>query len=87
MEVGTFFKLDAFFSHFTLLLPFGCEKNPPQRFELTFTALSPTGQNWGLITFRTTMILFDPNISSNEVQENVAIVIAHELAHQWVGLA
>ena len=42
-------------------------------------------ENWGLITFRTTMILFDPNVSSNEAKENVAIVIAHELAHQWFG--
>ena len=32
------------------------------------------------------MILFDPNISSTEVRENVAIVIAHELAHQWVNV-
>lgn len=26
-----------------------------------------------------------PIVSSNEVRENVAIVIAHELAHQWFG--
>lgn len=42
-------------------------------------------ENFGLITFRTTMILFDPAVSSSEVRENVAIVIAHELAHQWFG--
>lgn len=42
-------------------------------------------ENWGLITFRTTMILFQESESSNEVQEQVAVVIAHELGHQWFG--
>jgi hypothetical protein len=42
-------------------------------------------ENWGLITFRTSMVLFDPNVSSTEAKEHVAIVIAHELAHQWFG--
>ncbi|RWS30597.1 endoplasmic reticulum aminopeptidase 2-like isoform X3 [Leptotrombidium deliense] len=42
-------------------------------------------ENWGLITFRTTTILFDEEFTSNEIQENVAIVVSHELAHQWFG--
>lgn len=42
-------------------------------------------ENWGLITFRTTTILFNEEESSSEVQEQVAIVISHELAHQWFG--
>ena len=42
-------------------------------------------ENWGLITFRTTMILYRDDESSSEFQENVAVVISHELAHQWFG--
>ncbi|RWS08189.1 Aminopeptidase N precursor-like protein [Dinothrombium tinctorium] len=42
-------------------------------------------ENWGLITFRTTAILFNEETSGSEIQEQVAIVISHELAHQWFG--
>lgn len=42
-------------------------------------------ENWGLITFRTTMILYNPEESSSEAKEQVATVISHELAHQWFG--
>lgn len=42
-------------------------------------------ENWGLITYRTTKILFDEKTSSNKVRLKAAYVIAHELAHQWFG--
>ncbi|XP_067138103.1 endoplasmic reticulum aminopeptidase 1-like [Centruroides vittatus] len=42
-------------------------------------------ENWGLITYRTTMILFNPEETSTSSEERVATVIAHELAHQWFG--
>ncbi|XP_064596081.1 endoplasmic reticulum aminopeptidase 2-like [Liolophura sinensis] len=42
-------------------------------------------ENWGLITYRTTSILYDPGESSTASQQWVAIVVAHELAHQWFG--
>lgn len=44
----------------------------------------PTGamENWGLITFRLTSILFDVNKSSRRNKQWVAVVVAHELAHQ-----
>ncbi|XP_044735757.1 aminopeptidase N-like [Chrysoperla carnea] len=42
-------------------------------------------ENWGLITYRETALLYDPNISSASSQHRVASVIAHELAHQWFG--
>ena len=42
-------------------------------------------ENWGLITFRTTMILYNDAESSSDFQEQVATVISHELAHQWFG--
>lgn len=42
-------------------------------------------ENWGLITFRMTTILYNPRETSTESQEHVATVIAHEIAHQWFG--
>lgn len=42
-------------------------------------------ENWGLVTFRMTTILYNPLETSSESKEHVATVIAHELAHQWFG--
>lgn len=42
-------------------------------------------ENWGAVTYRETAILFDPEHSSTGNKQWVALVIAHELAHQWFG--
>lgn len=42
-------------------------------------------ENWGLITYRETALLYSPNVSSSSSQHRVASVVAHELAHQWFG--
>ncbi|XP_025159395.1 glutamyl aminopeptidase isoform X3 [Harpegnathos saltator] len=42
-------------------------------------------ENWGLITFREVAILLDPQETSLEAREGIAVTIAHELAHQWFG--
>ncbi|KPM02452.1 aminopeptidase-like protein 1 [Sarcoptes scabiei] len=42
-------------------------------------------ENWGLITFRMTTLLYNKEESSSEVKEQVAVVVAHEIAHQWFG--
>ncbi|XP_068153828.1 glutamyl aminopeptidase isoform X2 [Drosophila tropicalis] len=42
-------------------------------------------ENWGLVTFRETALLWDENTSSSVNKQRVAVVIAHELAHQWFG--
>ncbi|NWX75858.1 AMPE aminopeptidase, partial [Alca torda] len=42
-------------------------------------------ENWGLITYRETNLLYDPNESSSSNKQRVAAVIAHELVHQWFG--
>lgn len=42
-------------------------------------------ENWGLITYRETALLYHPNISTANNKHRVASVIAHELAHQWFG--
>ncbi|KAJ3594190.1 hypothetical protein NHX12_006521 [Muraenolepis orangiensis] len=42
-------------------------------------------ENWGLITYRESALLYDPAFSSNGDKEWVVTVIAHELAHMWFG--
>ncbi|KAI9792331.1 MAG: hypothetical protein M1816_002556 [Peltula sp. TS41687] len=42
-------------------------------------------ENWGLITYRTTALLFDEASSDNKYKNRVAYVVSHELAHQWFG--
>ncbi len=42
-------------------------------------------ENWGAITYRETALLLDVENSSTLNKEWVAIVIVHELAHQWFG--
>lgn len=41
-------------------------------------------ENWGLVTYREVYLLVDEN-STVKSRQNVALVIAHELAHQWFG--
>uniref|UniRef100_A0A3P8Q7G1 Aminopeptidase n=1 Tax=Astatotilapia calliptera TaxID=8154 RepID=A0A3P8Q7G1_ASTCA len=42
-------------------------------------------ENWGLITYRETALLYDEAFSSNSNKEKIATIIAHELAHMWFG--
>jgi aminopeptidase N len=42
-------------------------------------------ENWGLITYRTTAVLFDEHSSDQKYKNRVVYVVAHELAHQWFG--
>ncbi|XP_017320538.2 glutamyl aminopeptidase [Ictalurus punctatus] len=42
-------------------------------------------ENWGLITYRESNLLYDEKESSSYNKQRVASVIAHELVHQWFG--
>jgi puromycin-sensitive aminopeptidase len=42
-------------------------------------------ENWGLVTYRESCILVDAQNTSATSKEYVAIVVAHETAHQWFG--
>jgi aminopeptidase N/puromycin-sensitive aminopeptidase len=42
-------------------------------------------ENFGAITFRETDMLLDPKTASVGAKKEVALVIAHEMAHQWFG--
>lgn len=42
-------------------------------------------ENWGLITYREVALLADPATVSISSKQYIALVIAHELSHQWFG--
>jgi aminopeptidase N/puromycin-sensitive aminopeptidase len=42
-------------------------------------------ENFGAITFRETALLLDPKTASINAMKDVALTIAHEMAHQWFG--
>jgi aminopeptidase N len=42
-------------------------------------------ENFGAITYRETALLIDPKTASEDAKTQVALVIAHEMAHQWFG--
>lgn len=38
-------------------------------------------ENWGLVTYRETALLYDPETSANGNKQRIATVVSHELAH------
>merc|ERR1712223_1454284 len=42
-------------------------------------------ENWGLITYRETALLFKEGVSAASNRQRIAIVVSHESAHQWFG--
>jgi len=42
-------------------------------------------ENWGLVTYREPFLIADPKTSSHSSRELIALVICHELSHQWFG--
>lgn len=42
-------------------------------------------ENWGCITFREHALLVDPENTTLATKQYVALVVAHELTHQWFG--
>ncbi len=42
-------------------------------------------ENFGAITYRETDLLIDENTASVDAKKTVALVVAHEMAHQWFG--
>jgi aminopeptidase N len=42
-------------------------------------------ENFGAITYRETDFLIDEKTASLDQKKNVAVVVAHEMAHQWFG--
>jgi aminopeptidase N len=42
-------------------------------------------ENWGLMTFRDTIILHDPEKSATLEEDGLVEVVSHEIGHQWFG--
>lgn len=42
-------------------------------------------ENWGLVTYREVDLLIHPVTASTQQKQRVAVVVTHELAHQWFG--
>lgn len=42
-------------------------------------------ENWGLITYRETFVLVDPDNTSLIRKQSIALTVGHEIAHQWFG--
>lgn len=42
-------------------------------------------ENWGLVTYRETCLLVDPQNTSTVRKQWIALIVGHELAHQWFG--
>ena len=42
-------------------------------------------ENWGLITYREVALLAGPAVASISSKQYIAMVVAHELSHQWFG--
>lgn len=42
-------------------------------------------ENWGVILFRTTSLLLDPDDSALDTKQRVTNMVLHEIAHMWFG--
>lgn len=80
-SVGVATKVLEFFSEF-----FGVAYPLPK---MDMIAIPDFGagamENWGLVTYREVLLLFDEMKTSADSKQRIAYVIGHELAHQWFG--
>lgn len=64
---------------------FGVHYPIPQSLNIALPDFSSGAmENWGLITYREIYLLVDDNATAQSRQQ-VALVVAHEIAHQWFG--
>ena len=72
--------LDFFSSYFDMAFPLP---------KLDMIAIPDFGagamENWGLVTYRTVLLLYKEGSTSLQIKQQIAGVVAHELAHQWFG--
>ncbi|KAL0482094.1 puromycin-sensitive aminopeptidase [Acrasis kona] len=85
-EQGTF-GLDVAVKVLPLLEEYFGQKYPLTKLDLAAIPDFAAGamENWGLITYRETALLIDPIQSSSHSKQWVALVVAHEISHQWFG--
>ncbi|KAK2841821.1 hypothetical protein Q5P01_012021 [Channa striata] len=65
---------------------FGIEYVQQKLDQIALPDLYPAAmENWGLVTYQEASLLYEDGVSSLLHKEEIATVIAHELAHQWFG--
>lgn len=80
-SVGTAVKCLEFFEDY-----FGLPYPLPKLDMLAVPDFSSAAmENWGLVTYRNSVLLIDEATTSIETKQLCAEVIAHELSHQWFG--
>jgi puromycin-sensitive aminopeptidase len=81
------FALDTIVKAMTFYIDFFGVSYPLPKYDNIAIADFPIGamENWGLVTFRETAILVDPENTAASNKQYVAIVVTHELAHSWFG--
>ncbi|MGD0055529.1 MAG: M1 family metallopeptidase [Acidimicrobiales bacterium] len=79
LEMGAF-ALDFFATYFDIAYP-GDKMDMIAIPDFAFGAM----ENLGLVTYRETALLVDPEQASLAEKKRVAEVVAHELAHMWFG--
>ncbi|XP_047984433.1 membrane alanyl aminopeptidase-like [Leguminivora glycinivorella] len=42
-------------------------------------------ENWGLLTYREALVLYDPQNSNHFYKQRVMNIVAHEITHMWLG--
>ena len=74
-------KVLAYFNDY-----FGAKYPLPKLDQIALASTGASGmENWGLIIYNDTALLYDPATSSQATKERVFEIVAHELAHQWFG--
>lgn len=53
--------------------------------EVAVSGKSGAMENWGLVLYRESGLLFDNTVQTNTNLQSILAVVAHELAHQWFG--
>jgi aminopeptidase N len=72
--------LDYYSDYFAIRYPL------PKLDQLAFpSGFAGAMENWGGVTYNEDALLFDPLTSSETTRQQIFLVIAHELAHQWFG--
>ena len=49
------------------------------------TIVAGAMENWGLVTYRESYLLVDTENTATVRKQWIALVVGHELAHQWFG--
>lgn len=70
---------------FTNIDYYGKEQAMKKMDQIALPGFNGAMENWGLVTYRESGLLYTKNKTTTEAKQSIATVIAHEFAHQWFG--